>query len=274
MVGSPLPRKPPAGEARPSPGLRVLVVDDEPDAVLALTLLLRQCGHQVRSAYRGADALEAARVFMPEAVLLDIGMPGLSGYDVARALRARYGKSCPLLIAVTVHRNDTDKLRAREAGFDHHLAKPYAPEDLLRLLDGLSLEAARVPRPVEAESRARFQVKLLGGYLRAEITNRTTAQETKAFLQAIVEEAERTGCLKVLISVRRSLPIFKVEQFALSQFLKLIAAKPSAKIAITADSSELRAAHQYVELLARQQGCDVRTFVAEAPAAAWLRQPG
>lgn len=269
MVGSPLPRKPPAGEARPSPRLRVLVVDDEPDAVLALMLLLGEYGHEVRSAYRGADALAVIGDFVPEAVLLDIGLPDLSGYDVARALRARYGKRCPLLVAVTVFRREEDKLRAREAGFDHHLAKPYAPEELLRLLQGLSPQPIKPP-PVAAEPRARIQVKQMAGYLRAEMFDRTTGEETKAFLQAIAEESRRTGCVKVLISVRRSLPIFKVEQYALSEFIKLIAATPSARIAITADSSEVRAAHQYVELLARQQGCDVRSFAGEAPAVEWL----
>lgn len=272
MVGSSAPRKPPAGEVRHAQRLRVLVVDDEPDAVLALSLLLRQCGHLVRTAYRGADALEAAGDFLPDAVLLDIGMPGLSGYDVARALRARYGERCPLLVAVTVHRGEADRRRAQEAGFDHHLAKPYSPDELLGVLDGRPPESARIPRPAEPEAGARYQVKALGGYLRAEISNRTTAQETKAFLHAIVAESDRTGCVNILVSVRRSLPIFKVEQYNLSEFLKLIAAKPSAKIAVVADSSELRAAHQYVELLARQQGCNVRTFAAEAPAVEWLKR--
>ena len=267
MVGTPLQRKPPAREARAALGLRVLVVDDEPDAVLALSLLLRECGHHVRTAYSGADALQAAEVSLPDVVLLDIGLPDQTGYDVARELRARYGKHCPLLVAVTVFRQEADKRLARQAGFDHHLAKPYAPDELLSLLPGAVPSS---PATYAAAPRVRFDVRLLRGYIRAELFNRTTAEETKAFLEAIAAESRRTGCVKVLVSVRGSLPIFKVEQYALSEFLKLIAATPSAKIAITADSTEVRAAHQYVELLARQQGCDVRAFANEPSAAEWL----
>ena len=266
MAGSQLRKDFPPGEARGSPGLRVVVVDDEPDAVLALTLLLNECGHRVRSAYRGADALQSIADFMPDAVLLDIGLPDVSGYEVARALRATYGRRCPLLVAVTVHKNEADKVRAREAGIDRHLAKPYAPDELLGLLDGLSPR----PRPVEVARKARFQVKLAGGYLRAELFNRSSGEETRTFLEAIAGESRRTGCVRVLVCVRSSMPIFKVEQYALSEFLKLIAAAPGARIAITADSSEVRAAHQYVEVLARQQGCDVRAFASEAPAVEWL----
>ena len=267
MVGTPLQRKPPAREARAAPGLRVLVVDDEPDAVLALSLLLRECGHYVRTAYRGADALQAVEVSAPDVVLLDIGLPDQSGYDVARTLRARYGRRCPLLVAVTVFGQEADKRMARHAGFDHHLAKPYAPDELLSLLPGAVPASVRA---YEEAPHARFDVRLLRGYLRAELSNRTSGAETKAFLEAIAAESRRTGCVKVLVSVRGSLPIFKVEQYALSEFLKLIAATPAAKIAITADSAEVRAAHQYVELLARQQGCDVRAFADEPSAVDWL----
>ena len=267
MVGTPLQRKPPAREARAASGLRVLVVDDEPDAVLALSLLLRECGHLVRTAYRGADALQAVEVSVPDVVLLDIGLPDQSGYDVARALRARYGKRCPLLVAVTVFREEADRLLARQAGFDHHLAKPYAPDELLSLLPGAVPLSVRA---YDAAPRGRFEVRLARGYLRAELFNRTTAQETRAFLEAIAAESRRTGCVKVLVSVRGSLPIFKVEQYTLSAFLKLISETPGAKIAITADSAEVRAAQQYVELLARQQGCDVRAFGSEPSAVEWL----
>lgn len=271
MVGTPVQRTPPAGDARTSRGLRILVVDDEPDAVLALSLLLRECGHSVRTAYRGADALSAiGEDFRPDAVLLDIGLPDVSGYEVARALRARYGNRCPVLIAVTVFRQEADKRRAREAGFDRHLGKPYAPDELLELLQGALPGHGSPSRAPAAEPRARFEVRLLKGYIRAEILNRTTGDETKTFLEAIAAESRRTGCVKVLVSVRGSLPIFRVEQYALSEFLKLLAATPSAKIAMTADSSELRASQQYVELLARQQGCDVRAFSSEAAAVEWL----
>ncbi|HUQ73313.1 MAG TPA: response regulator [Burkholderiales bacterium] len=117
--------------------LRVLVVDDELDAALTLMAILREDGYETRGAHRGLEALEAMRDFAPHAVLLDIGMPDLNGYDVARKIRERYAKHGPLLIAVTARKQHEDKVRARQAGFDHHVAKPYDPEALLDLLKPL-----------------------------------------------------------------------------------------------------------------------------------------
>ncbi len=103
---------------------RVLVVDDNRDAAESLTMLLRAAGHEVQTAHSGPAALEAARAFRPEAVLLDIGLPGLDGYEVARRLRGEAGCGGALLVAVTGYGQDEDRRRAREAGFDHHLVKP------------------------------------------------------------------------------------------------------------------------------------------------------
>jgi two-component system OmpR family response regulator len=117
--------------------LRVLVVDDERDAVLTLMALLSEEGYETRPAYRGQNALDVIRDFAPHAVLLDIGMPGLNGYEVARKIRERYSNHGPMLIAVTGRNQHEDKVQARLAGFNHHLAKPYEPHELLALLKPL-----------------------------------------------------------------------------------------------------------------------------------------
>jgi DNA-binding response OmpR family regulator len=114
--------------------LRVLVVDDERDAVLTLVALLRDEGYDARGAYRGKEVLDLIRDFAPHAVLLDIGMPDLNGYELARQIRHRWGNVAPLLIAVTGWKQSSDKMLATMAGFDHHVAKPYDPQALLSLL--------------------------------------------------------------------------------------------------------------------------------------------
>ena len=126
--------------------LRVLVADDDRDAVASLLELLRDEGHEVRGVYTGLDVLDSVRNFGPDAVLLDIGMPHISGYEVARELRARYASARPLLIAVTGHSRPDERTLAQLAGFDHHVAKPYDPNALLELLQPLrrhGLPAAR-----------------------------------------------------------------------------------------------------------------------------------
>jgi CheY-like chemotaxis protein len=114
--------------------LRVLVVDDERDAVLTLVALLRDDGYEVHGAYRAKEALDLVRDFAPHAVLLDIGMPGLDGYEAARRIKQRHGPASPMLIAVTGWKKEADKMRAQQAGFDHHIAKPYDPQAILGLL--------------------------------------------------------------------------------------------------------------------------------------------
>src|SRR5687768_9835852 len=117
---------------------RVLVADDDEDTVLTLTTLLREEGYEVRGVHRGAEVLQAVFNFAPDVVLLDIGMPQMSGYDVARTLRERYGSARPALIAVTGRALEADRQQARAAGFEHHVAKPYEPGALLRLIGELA----------------------------------------------------------------------------------------------------------------------------------------
>jgi two-component system CheB/CheR fusion protein len=108
-------------EPLPSSSRRVLVVDDSLDVAESLALLLQIEGHEVRTAYDGPTALAAAEEFQPEAVFLDIGLPRMDGYEVARALRAHPEYRTIMLVAVTGYGQDEDRRRSREAGFNHHL---------------------------------------------------------------------------------------------------------------------------------------------------------
>jgi PAS domain S-box-containing protein len=113
---------------------RVLVVDDNQDAAESIALLLRLKGHEVQVVYDGAEALRIFDAFAPQVVLLDIGMPGMTGYEVARRIRAVPGSRGVLVVAMTGYGQDEDRRRAREAGFDHHLVKPVDLDVLLELL--------------------------------------------------------------------------------------------------------------------------------------------
>ncbi|MBX3437853.1 MAG: response regulator [Planctomycetaceae bacterium] len=113
---------------------RVLVVDDNRDAANLLTLMLTKSGFQCQSVFDGPSALLAVDDFRPEAVILDLGMPGMSGLEVAERLRAKERDERLLLIAVTGWDKEHDRLRSRQAGFDHHVAKPVPHEQLRTLL--------------------------------------------------------------------------------------------------------------------------------------------
>jgi CheY-like chemotaxis protein len=129
----PVPEVGPAAEAPPG-SLRILVVDDNRDSAESLAVWLQLIGHEVRIAHSGPDALSAAASFAPELALLDIGMPGMNGYDLARSLRGGTGARCPVLVAMTGWGQEEDRRRSREAGFDEHLVKPLDPEKLQGLL--------------------------------------------------------------------------------------------------------------------------------------------
>src|SRR5215216_7132011 len=101
--------------------LRILVADDERDQVATLALILLDEGHEVREVFRGSEVLRMVRDFDPDVALIDIGMPGMTGYDVAREIRQVYGNARPLLVAVTGWKQSSDRILARLAGFDHHL---------------------------------------------------------------------------------------------------------------------------------------------------------
>jgi signal transduction histidine kinase len=116
--------------------IRVLVVDDNQDAVESLALLLSFEGYTVVTACNGVTALAEAVGFQPQVVLLDIGMPGMNGYEVARELRARERTSSMTIIALTGYGQPEDRARAEAAGFTDHLTKPVNPDVLYTLLKG------------------------------------------------------------------------------------------------------------------------------------------
>jgi CheY-like chemotaxis protein len=117
------PVAPAVGDASQQ-GLKVLVVDDNVDAAETLATVLQMTGHQTHTVHEGPLVVQAAREFGPDVILLDIGLPGLSGYEVARLLRGDPGLSRTVLIAVTGWGSDEDRRRSRDAGFDEHLTKP------------------------------------------------------------------------------------------------------------------------------------------------------
>ncbi|MEC4723727.1 PAS domain S-box protein [Noviherbaspirillum sp. CPCC 100848] len=115
--------------------LRILVVDDNGDAAQSLTILLKAYGHDVRMAHEGIEALEIASQFQPEVVFLDIGLPGMTGYAVARRLREIEGLKNTRLVAVTGWGAETDRAHSREAGFDRHFTKPLSPAAVVEALN-------------------------------------------------------------------------------------------------------------------------------------------
>ena len=122
----------PAARRRSAP-LR-LVVDDNIDAAESIAILLRLWSHDVHVAYNGSDALALVVEHRPEIVILDIGLPGMSGYELARRIRADGRFDETTLVAVTGYGQENDRLRSQDAGFDHHLTKPIHPSELQDIL--------------------------------------------------------------------------------------------------------------------------------------------
>ncbi|HSA57102.1 MAG TPA: response regulator [Gemmatimonadaceae bacterium] len=113
---------------------RVLVVDDHVDAGETMGLLLRAAGHEVRVVTSGTEALETAPEFEPSVVLLDIGLPGMDGYEVARRLREQFSHRPVLLVAISGYGQTEHRREAREAGFDHFFTKPVSIKTLREFL--------------------------------------------------------------------------------------------------------------------------------------------
>jgi len=120
--------------------LRLLVADDERDTVLTLSAILRDAGHSVHGVYNGDDVLKAVHLMRPDAIILDIEMPGMSGYAIAQQLKSIfYGARAPLLIAISGKWvRPSEKILALVVGFDHHCTKPCDPQHLLKLLEPLA----------------------------------------------------------------------------------------------------------------------------------------
>jgi CheY-like chemotaxis protein len=123
-------------------GLRVLVVDDNVDAAESLCTLLGMLGHTTAVAYDGPAGLTIATAFRPQVAILDIGLPGMSGHELARRLRA--GPATPeLLVAVSGYARDEDRRHSHEAGFDHHLIKPVELAVMQAVLAGAGCTAGK-----------------------------------------------------------------------------------------------------------------------------------
>jgi len=116
---------------------RILVADDSVDAAESIGMLLELRGHEVRLAHTGRQAIEASETYRPDVVLLDISLPDMSGYEVARRLRSASGGAPPVLVAVTGYGLEDDRLQAKEAGIDLHLTKPVDPATLMELVGSL-----------------------------------------------------------------------------------------------------------------------------------------
>jgi CheY-like chemotaxis protein/phosphoglycerate-specific signal transduction histidine kinase len=146
VVPPPQPQSssPPTKKAQPTgPSLRVLVVDDNVDTVTTLAMLVQESGHKVRTTYDGSAVLEAALDYRPNVVLLDIGLPGLNGFEVAKQLRQQPALQNVVLVALTGYGQESDRQRSKEAGFDHHLVKPGDLGKVLQILVTVAELAAR-----------------------------------------------------------------------------------------------------------------------------------
>lgn len=139
---APRPAVPDPRSVAPAKAMRILVVDDNRDAAQALALLLSLEGHQVREAHEGLDAIESARSFRPQMVMLDIGLPGMDGFEVAERLRRCPEARDAVFIAITGYAEPQILRRSREAGFRKHLVKPVETQDLLDVLAECALDDA------------------------------------------------------------------------------------------------------------------------------------
>jgi CheY-like chemotaxis protein/two-component sensor histidine kinase len=139
---SSLPAPKPEAPNQTGPSLRVLVVDDNVDAAQTLRMLLKTTGHDVFTVYDGPTALKAVLDFRPNVVLLDIGLPGLDGFEVAKRLREDQSLNDVVLIAMTGYGQAEDLQRSKEAGFNHHLVKPADFEKVCNILATVSKQAS------------------------------------------------------------------------------------------------------------------------------------
>ncbi|MBA2542962.1 MAG: response regulator, partial [Deltaproteobacteria bacterium] len=124
----------PCAAPDPPRGLRILIVDDNVDAAELLSMLLETDGSEIRIAHTGLAALDLAAELRPHVVLLDLGLPGIDGYEVARRLRADSSLTQPLLVAVTGWGTEEDRRKTKDAGFDQHLVKPVDHARLAQLI--------------------------------------------------------------------------------------------------------------------------------------------
>jgi CheY-like chemotaxis protein/two-component sensor histidine kinase len=130
----PADSKPPPAAPAQKQRFRMLIVDDNRALAQGLSRLLKLLGHEVELAYDGPDAIEAARTSRPDVILLDIGLPNLDGYEVARRLRQDDQLKDIVIIAISGYGHESDRQRSREAGMDHHLTKPVDVKSIMELI--------------------------------------------------------------------------------------------------------------------------------------------
>jgi signal transduction histidine kinase/ActR/RegA family two-component response regulator len=141
--GQPKPAAPAPVEPAVASGHRVLVVDDNRDFAASLAMILRDMGNEVRVEYDGLEGLSAAEAFQPTIAFLDIGLPGISGYELAKRMRAMGLDEDSILVAVTGWGQKDDKARSTAAGFDYHVVKPLDPAELPQILRAAAEHRAR-----------------------------------------------------------------------------------------------------------------------------------
>ena len=145
LVGAVEPVAPvPAAEPSLPQTRRILVVDDNSDAAVSLAMLLQIAGNDTYTAHDGPGAIESVERCRPEVILLDIGLPGLSGHEVCRRVRERPGGGDIVIIALTGWGQDADRRKSQEAGFDGHLVKPVDYDALMELLNSVTPAASRM----------------------------------------------------------------------------------------------------------------------------------
>jgi CheY-like chemotaxis protein len=142
--------------------LRVLVVDDSADMCASMAMLLELWGHDARVASDGPAALENAAEYGPDVILLDLGMPGMDGYEVAMRLRQQLGAAQPLLVSMSGHGGAEQRRRALDAGCDLHWVKPAEPDELRRLLE--SRQRARDARELVTDCTRKNTSVLVTGW--------------------------------------------------------------------------------------------------------------
>ena len=136
--------------AKPQWSLRILIADDDRDTVNTLAAVMRDEGHDVKVALRGDEVLEVERLLRPDVLIVDINMPGMSGYAIARELREQRGVATPLLIAISgVWTRASERLLGHAVGFDHYLLKPCDPAEIVAITNAYAQRGAPPPRTPE-----------------------------------------------------------------------------------------------------------------------------
>jgi CheY-like chemotaxis protein len=175
--------------------LRVLVIDDHRDSADTLAALTGMWGYEVRTAYDGASALAAAEGFRPDLWVIDIGMPRMDGYAVARTVRQRPALRSAKLVALTAWSGEPHQRLAREAGFDHYLTKPADPADLKRMLTMLA-QALKLCERTEALAHQNVELARETRELLLEVKDelKEVRDELRDVKEELREVKEDRGC--------------------------------------------------------------------------------